>query len=35
MPTINSIDDLKDFGIDDFILKDYEPHPPIKAKMAI
>ena len=35
MPTINSIDDLKDFGIDEFILKDYEPHPPIKAKMAI
>ena len=35
MPTINSIDDLKDFGIDDFILQDYEPHPPIKAKMAI
>ena len=35
MPTINSIDDLKDFGIDDYILQDYEPHPPIKAKMAI
>ena len=35
MPTINSIDDLKDFGIDEFILKNYEPHPPIKAKMAI
>ena len=35
MPTINSIDDLKDFGINEFILKDYEPHPPIKAKMAI
>ena len=35
MPTINSIDDLKGFGIDEFILKNYEPHPPIKAKMAI
>ena len=35
MPTINSIDDLKDFGLNDFILKNYEPHPPIKAKMAI
>jgi thymidylate synthase len=35
MPTINSIDDLKNFGIDEFTLKNYEPHPPIKAKMAI
>ena len=35
MPTINSIDDLKDFGLNDFILKNYEPHPPIQAKMAI
>ena len=35
MPTIKSIDDLKNFGIDEFTLKNYEPHPPIKAKMAI
>ena len=35
MPTINSIDDLRGFGLNDFILKNYEPHPPIKAKMAI
>ena len=35
MPTINSIDDLKKFGIEEFALKNYDPHPPIKAKMAI
>jgi thymidylate synthase len=35
MPTINSIDDLKNFGIEEFALKNYDPHPPIKAKMAI
>ena len=35
MPTINSIDDLKNFGIEQFALKNYDPHPPIKAKMAI
>ena len=35
MPTINSIDDLKNFGIEKFALKNYDPHPPIKAKMAI
>ena len=35
MPTINSIDDLKNFGIEEFTLKNYDPHPPIKAKMAI
>ena len=35
IPTINSIDDLKNFGIEEFALKNYDPHPPIKAKMAI
>jgi thymidylate synthase len=35
MPTINSIDDLKNFGIEEFALKNYDPYPPIKAKMAI
>jgi thymidylate synthase len=35
MPTINSIDDLKNFRIEEFALKNYDPHPPIKAKMAI
>ena len=35
MPKLNSLDDLKQCVIDDFILDGYYPHPPIKAKMAI
>ncbi len=35
MPNIKNIDDLKSFCVDDFILKNYKHHPPIKAKMAI
>ena len=35
MPGLSSIDDLKRYGTDDFILENYDPHPPIKAKMAI
>ena len=35
MPELSSIDDLKRYGTDDFILENYDPHPPIKAKMAI
>lgn len=35
MPNIESIDDLDRLCIDDFVLKDYAPHPAIKAPMAI
>ena len=35
LPTINSLDDLKSFSIDDFKLENYQHHPAIKAKMAI
>ena len=35
IPELNSIDDLKKYGIDDFILEDYDPHPQIKAEMAV
>ena len=35
MPNLKSIDDLKQCTVNDFILENYEPHPPIKAKMAI
>ena len=35
MPKLNTLDDLKTYSIDDFILDGYDPHPPIKAKMAI
>ncbi len=35
IPDLKSIDDIKDYTIDDFTLKGYEHHPPIKAKMAI
>ena len=35
IPNIESLDDLKNYGLNDFILDGYEHHPPIKAKMAI
>ena len=35
LPTMNSLDDLKSFSIDDFKLENYKHHPAIKAKMAI
>ena len=35
LPNLNSIDDIKNYSIDDFILVDYDPHPSIKARMAI
>ena len=35
IPNIKSLDDLKKYGVNDFILDDYDHHPPIKAKMAI
>ena len=35
MPNIDSIESLKNFTVDDFILDGYESHPAIKAPMAI
>ena len=35
IPELNEFDDLKSCSIDDFILEGYDPHPPIKAKMAV
>ena len=35
MPRINSIDDLQNLSVDDFILDGYDSHPAIKAPMAI
>ena len=35
MPSISSIDEIKDLSIEDFKLEGYKHHPPIKAKMAI
>ena len=35
MPALNSLDDIKKYSIEDFVLDGYEYHPPIKAKMAI
>ena len=34
-PDINNLKDLKDLSLDDFVLEGYDPHPAIKAKMAI
>ena len=34
-PEINSLEDLKSLNLDNFILDGYDPHPAIKAKMAI
>jgi thymidylate synthase len=35
MPSLNSLDDIKKYSIEDFILEGYEHHPSIKARMAI
>ena len=35
IPKLDTIDDLIKCSIDDFILEGYDPHPPIKAKMAV
>jgi len=35
MPKIKSIDQLRECTVDDFMLEGYEPHPPIKADMAV
>ncbi len=34
-PDISDLEDLKDLSLDDFVLEGYDPHPAIKAKMAI
>lgn len=34
LPNISSIDDLKDLYASDFEIYEYNPHPPIKAKMS-
>ena len=35
MPNITNLDYIKKYKVEDFILDGYDPHPPIKAKMAI
>ena len=35
MPQINSLEDINKYGVNDFILENYDPHPQIKAKMAV
>ena len=35
LPKLNSIDDLKNYSVEDFILENYDHHPPIKAEMAV
>ena len=35
LPKLNSIDDLKKCKVEDFILDNYNHHPPIKAEMAV
>ena len=35
LPNIDSIESLKNFSVDDFILDGYESHPAIKAPMAV
>ncbi|MFL2708245.1 MAG: thymidylate synthase [Gammaproteobacteria bacterium TMED226] len=34
-PSLESINDLKKCNINDFVLEGYDPHPPIKAEMAV
>ena len=35
IPNIDNLEDINKLNVDDFILENYDPHPPIKAKMAI
>ena len=35
IPNLNSLEDLNNYKIEDFILIGYDPHPPIKATMAV
>ena len=31
----SALEDIKKYSVDDFILENYDPHPPIKAEMAV
>ena len=35
VPNIDNLEDINKLTVNDFILENYDPHPPIKAKMAI
>ena len=35
MPKIDNIENLIDCDINDFVLEGYDPHPPIRAEMAV
>ncbi len=35
IPNLDSLEDLNNYKIEDFILIGYDPHPPIKARMAV
>ena len=35
IPNIDNLEDINRLTVNDFILENYDPHPPIKAKMAI
>jgi len=35
IPNLNSLKDLNNYKIEDFVLIGYDPHPPIKARMAV
>ena len=35
IPNLNSLKDLDNYKIEDFVLIGYDPHPPIKARMAV
>ena len=35
IPNIDNLEDINKLNVNDFILENYDPHPPIKAKMAI
>ena len=34
-PDIKNLENLRDLSLDDFVLEGYDPHPAIRAKMAI
>jgi thymidylate synthase len=35
MPNLDSIEELSEYSVNDFILEGYESHPALKAPMAI
>ena len=35
IPSIDNLEDINKLTVNDFIIENYDPHPPIKAKMAI